>query len=230
MHLIPVGRPLPQWVSRACYWSHSLFLEHDNDPSIFLLPPGSRGGARIPAHFLERISALLPGQHLDELKLWTICIRLAFRDFSGYAHGVEPFVRQFAADTGRTLGFLESAADFAMLLDAVDSSVILSTIPPMLEDDAPSKNLKLIIDMYEAWYENDIANVDQIYVSTPLMKIGELRAAMIDYRNENWVSKIASLLPSSQNTLIVVGAGHLGGDRGLLSLLSRRGIEVTAQN
>jgi uncharacterized protein YbaP (TraB family) len=179
---------------------------------------------------LERISALLPGQQLDELKLWTICIRLAFRDFSGYAHGVEPFVRQFAADTGRTIGFLESAADFAMLLDAVESSVILSTIPPMLEDDAPRKNLKLVTDMYEAWYENDIAKFDQIYVSTPLMKIAELRAAMIDYRNENWVSKIASMLPSSQNTLIVVGAGHLGGDRGLLSLLSRRGIEVTAQN
>jgi uncharacterized protein YbaP (TraB family) len=230
MHLIPVGQPLPQWVSQACHWSHSFFLEHDNDSSIFLRPPGSRDGERTPAHILERISALLPGQQLDELKLWTICIRLAFRDFSGYAHGVEPFVRQFAADTGRTIGFLESAADFAMLLDAVDDSVILSTISPMLEEVAPSNNLKLVTDMYEAWHDNEITKFDQIYVSTALMKIPELRAAMIDHRNEDWVSKIESLLPSSQNTLIVVGAGHLAGDHGLLSLLSRRGIEATAQN
>jgi len=205
-------------------------LEHDNDPSIFLLPPGVRGNAKIPVHILKRISVLLPGQPLDELKLWTICIRLAFRDFSGYAQGVEPFVRKFASDTGRTIGFLESAADFAMLLDAVDRSVILSTMPPMLEDDAPSRNLKLINDMYEAWYENDMVRFDQIYVSTALMKIAELRAAMIGRRNEYWVSKIESLLPNSQNTLIVVGAGHLAGPQGLLSLLRRRGIESIAQN
>ena len=62
------------------------------------------------------------------------------------------------------------------------------------------------------------------------MTIAGLRAAMIDRRNENWVSTIESLLPSSQNTLIVVGAGHLAGDQGLLSLLRRRGIESVAQN
>jgi len=169
------------------------------------------------------------GQHLDELKLWTICIRLAFRDLSGYAQGVESFVRKFAADSGRTIGFLESAADFAMQLDAVDSSAILSTIPPMLEDDSPRRNLKLINDMYEAWYENDTAELDQVYLSTSLMKIAELRAAMIDRRNENWVSKIESLLPNSQNTLIVVGAGHLAGDQGLRSPLGRRGIEPIAE-
>ena len=220
MHLIPAGRALPQWVSRACHWSYSLFLEHDDNPSIFLLPPGSRGGARIPAHIFERISALLPGQQLDELKLWTICIRLAFRDPTGYAQGVEPFVRQFAADTSRTIGFLESAADFEMLLDAVDSSVIFSTMPPMLEDDAPSKNRKLINDMYEAWYENNIAKFDEVYLSTTLMKITELHAAMIDLRNENWVSKIEttkpSLLPMDRfeshegEKSLVCPTGHIG--------------------
>ena len=116
-----------------------------------------------------------------------------------------------------------------MQLDAVDSSAILSTIPPMLEDDSPRRNLKLINDMYEAWYENDTAELDQVYLSTSLMKIAELRAAMIDRRNENWVSKIESLLPNSQNTLIVVGAGHLAGDQGLRSPLGRRGIEPIAE-
>jgi uncharacterized protein YbaP (TraB family) len=75
-----------------------------------------------------------------------------------------------------------------------------------------------------------MAKFDQVYLSTALMKIADLRAAMIDRRNENWVFKIESLLPSSQNTLIIVGAGHLAGDQGLLSLLGRRGIESTAQN
>lgn len=62
------------------------------------------------------------------------------------------------------------------------------------------------------------------------MRIAELRAAIIDRRNETWASKIEGLLPNTQNTLIIVGAGHLAGDHGLLSLLGRRGIGSTAQN
>ena len=129
MHLIPAGRSLPQWVSRACLWSDRLFLEHDNDPSVFVLPPGIPANAKIPSHIWQRVSALLPAQLSDQPKLWTICIRLAFRDPSGYAPGVEQFVRKLAENTGRAIEFLESAADFAMLLDAVNSSVIISTIP-----------------------------------------------------------------------------------------------------
>lgn len=106
------------------------------------------------------------GSYRISHKLWTICIRLAFRDPSGYAPGVEQFVRKLAENTGRAIEFLESAADFAMLLDAVNSSVIISTMPPMLEDDAPRKNLKLVTDMYEAWYGNDAANFHQLYTST----------------------------------------------------------------
>jgi uncharacterized protein len=225
MHLIPAGRPLPMWVPQACQWSHRLFLEHDNDPSIFMLPPGVQARTEIPIDTWQRIEVLLQGQQLDELKLWAICIRLAFRDPTGYAQGVEAFVRNFAAFNGRAIGFLESAADFSTLLDDVDSSLIVSTMPPMLEEEAPRRNLKLINDMYEAWYQSDMETFDRVYLSTALMRITELRAALIDRRNENWVPKIESLLPSSQNTLIVVGAGHLAGDQGIVSLLARRGIE-----
>jgi uncharacterized protein YbaP (TraB family) len=230
MHLIPAGRPLPLWVSPACNWSNRLFLEHDNDPSIFTLPRAHRASADIPAPIWQKVSALLSGRLEDEPKLWTICVRLALRDLTGYALGVEPFARKFAADTDRTIEFLETASDFATLLDAVDSSLILSTMPPLLEDDAPRKNLQLVTDMYDAWYECDAAKFDRIFSSTSLMKIAEIRAAMIDLRNENWVSRIELLLKSDQNTLIIVGAGHLAGDQGLLSLLGQRGIESIAQS
>jgi hypothetical protein len=69
MHLIPAGRPLPMWVPQACQWSHRLFLEHDNDPSIFMLPPGVQARTEIPIDTWQRIEVLLQGQQLDELKL-----------------------------------------------------------------------------------------------------------------------------------------------------------------
>jgi hypothetical protein len=228
MHLLPVGKPLPQWVSPAWKWSERLFLEHDNDPSIFVLPPGIRANARVPDLLWQRISALIPERLLDVPKLWTICMRLAFRDTTGYAPGVEAFIRKLMSDYGRDIEFLESPQDFATLLDAVDSSVILPTILPLLQSDAPRKNLQLVGDMYAAWYENNLEKFNGIFMSTGIMKIAELRAAMIDRRNENWLPKIESLLSSSQNILIIVGAGHVGGDRGLLSLLNRRGITHSA--
>jgi hypothetical protein len=228
MHLVPAGRLLPQWVSRAWEWSERLFLEHDDDPSIFVLPPGIQANAKIPDLLWRRISALIPAKLSDEPKLWTICMRLTFRDTTGYALGVETFIRKLVSDSGRDIEFLESPLDFAALLDAVDSSVILPTILPLLQSDAPRKNLQLVGDIYAAWYENNLEKFNGIFMSTGIMKIAELRAAMIDRRNENWLPKIESLLSSSQNILIIVGAGHVGGDRGLLSLLNRRGITHSA--
>ena len=78
--------------------------------------------------------------------------------------------------------------------------------------------------MYKAWYDNDQATFDSTYAVIPLMKIPELRVAILDHRNETWALYIVQLLPAAQNILVVVGAGHLGGERGLLALLKERGV------
>jgi uncharacterized protein YbaP (TraB family) len=48
----------------------------------------------------------------------------------------------------------------------------------------------------------------------------------IDERNANWIQKIKKLT-ANQSILFAVGAGHLGGEKGVLKLLEKEGFTIT---
>ena len=48
----------------------------------------------------------------------------------------------------------------------------------------------------------------------------------IDERNANWIEKIKKLT-ANQSILFAVGAGHLGGEKGVLKLLEKEGFTIT---
>ena len=50
---------------------------------------------------------------------------------------------------------------------------------------------------------------------------------LIYSRNATWADSLSTLLPEKA-TLVVVGAGHLPGDRGLVQLLRKKGLKVTS--
>jgi hypothetical protein len=45
---------------------------------------------------------------------------------------------------------------------------------------------------------------------------------MLDNRNKNWVIQLREILPE-KNIFIAVGAGHMVGENGLISLLKKEG-------
>jgi uncharacterized protein YbaP (TraB family) len=53
------------------------------------------------------------------------------------------------------------------------------------------------------------------------------QAILLDNRNKNWISQLKKL-PSTQSRFIAVGAGHLVGKMGLISLLRKEGYTVRA--
>lgn len=54
----------------------------------------------------------------------------------------------------------------------------------------------------------------------------EFKKAMLDNRNNNWIGKISEM-SKGQKVFYGVGAGHLGGDQGVISLLKKAGYKVT---
>lgn len=54
----------------------------------------------------------------------------------------------------------------------------------------------------------------------------EEEEALIYQRNADWAKKLPSILHTA-STLVVVGSGHLPGERGLLELLRQAGFDVT---
>ena len=49
---------------------------------------------------------------------------------------------------------------------------------------------------------------------------------MIYSRNDNWVEKLSKEMPAD-SLMVVVGAGHLPGDRGVIAGLRKAGFTVT---
>lgn len=75
-------------------------------------------------------------------------------------------------------------------------------------------------------YKNE--NIEGLYesVNESLKEDPEFKKAILDNRNNNWISKIGEL-SKDQKVFYGVGAGHLGGDQGVISLLRIAGYTVT---
>jgi hypothetical protein len=54
----------------------------------------------------------------------------------------------------------------------------------------------------------------------------ELAERLIYERNSRWASQVEGMLGGDEDVLLVVGAMHLVGERGLPALLAKRGLSV----
>lgn len=83
-----------------------------------------------------------------------------------------------------------------------------------------------LVAMNQAYMNQDIAAL-QKYVEDPEFTAPQVLERMIYHRNHDWVEQLKTILPE-QATFIVVGAGHLPGEQGLIELLQKQGYTLTA--
>jgi uncharacterized protein len=87
------------------------------------------------------------------------------------------------------------------------------------EDDTELK------EMFKAYKSQDLKKLEELLVETDAGMAG-FTDILLYHRNQNWVEKLKSLLPK-KSLLIAVGAGHLPGEKGVISLLRKEGYKVT---
>lgn len=71
-------------------------------------------------------------------------------------------------------------------------------------------------------------NVDEMfsYMKDEGGNLIDFQKDLLDNRNYNWIPKIEELI-KMKKTFIAVGAGHLGGENGVLRLLEKKGYKLT---
>ena len=79
--------------------------------------------------------------------------------------------------------------------------------------------------MINAWRRGDVEALNRS-LRDSFHDFPSLSRRLIDVRNQNWLPKIDGFLRSGQTYFVVVGAGHVGGPNGLLTLLKARGCTV----
>jgi uncharacterized protein len=177
--------------------------------------------------YLRRFFGLLkiPEEKFATLRPWYLAALLQAPQLHGLSPdlGVEGFLmRRAQANSKPTFG-LESLREgvelFSGLTDRQSEAMLLLTFIPAQQRtgaDAP---------MVDAWRRGDADTLARITLDQ-FHDFPSLGERILAARNRNWVPKIDSYLRSGQTYFVVVGAGHMGGPDGLLSLLRARGYQI----
>jgi uncharacterized protein YbaP (TraB family) len=138
-------------------------------------------------------------------------------------HGVEQVIQAKAQAGGKPGCGLETLDGQLGMLDALPADLQAEILMQAIEEAGDIESL--IEPMLAAWRDGDEAGLEQS-LEDDFEGYPELAEALIYRRNERWADQVAGMLEDDESVLVVVGAMHLVGDRGLPSLLRERGYRV----
>jgi uncharacterized protein YbaP (TraB family) len=102
-----------------------------------------------------------------------------------------------------------------------------TTISHMIMDyvNKPEEQQKQTEEMTDVYLKKDIEKMSAMFQDEPSMK-ANIDELLIN-RNKKWIASIEKF-SKLKSTFYAVGAGHLGGNEGVLQLLKNKGYKVTA--
>jgi len=117
---------------------------------------------------------------------------------------------------------LETVEEQLSLFDAVPYRLQAQQLnESLLRQDSLRASLH---DLLEVYRQQDIAKMVDMIEGDNTLK--EISSKLLDDRNHRWIPKLEKEV-QSQPTFIAVGAGHLGGQKGVISLLRKAGYTLS---
>jgi hypothetical protein len=137
--------------------------------------------------------------------------------------GLDKHFYDRARSDGKTVEGFETVDFQVSLFDQMPMSEQDRLLASTLKDiDTEQSNMSKLI---AAWRNGDAPTVEQI-VLADLKGESALYQRVLVSRNKNWMPKIEALFGRSGRAFIVVGAAHLVGPDGLLSMLRAKGYTI----
>lgn len=128
--------------------------------------------------------------------------------------GVDSFYHKKALQQGTNVSFLESVDEQIGFLSAIgegqENEIVAQTLADLetLEQEMP----KLI----SAWRSGDLAALDEAMLKQMRDQYPKVYDSLLVQRNKNWLPQLERMLNDEAVEAVLVGAGHLAGDQGLL--------------
>ena len=139
---------------------------------------------------------------------------------------MEQVIMEEAKQNNKRIKGLETMAYQAGILDSIPYKIQAQQLVSYINDagsgDKEDKGMK---DMFDAYKEQDLKKLEKLMVETDAGLAG-FTDILLYQRNRNWVNKLKDLMPR-KSLVVAVGAGHLPGEKGLISLLRKAGFTVT---
>ena len=172
----------------------------------------------------------LPVEMFQAMKPWMVMLTVAALD--AQKAGLDPSLgldKHFydrAKAAGKAVVGLETAESQIDRLDSMSADLQEQLLRSSLSESETTKNsLKTIVS---AWRRGDGASLEKTLLSDFTQYPAAYRSLIVE-RNNNCMPQIEACLARPQPCLVVVGAAHLVGPDGLLTLLQRKGYKIEQQ-
>jgi len=139
--------------------------------------------------------------------------------------GIDRYFLNKARNNKKPVHQLETAeAQMELLLSFSNDDLILKHTVISLDDMDAMFN-----EIINAWKSGDTGKIEAVMLTEQLNENPEFESLfkrLFDDRNVMMAKKIEKMLHLTKNYFVVVGAGHLVGDMGIVSLLKNKGYKV----
>lgn len=182
-------------------------------------------------HLNEAASRLnIPIEMLNRQKPWLVSMTLSAQalNHSGYSEalGIDlHFLTQ--AQREKKIIELEGVAWQIALFDQLTAQEQAAMLEETLQE---LHNGKAFFErMFDAWKRGDAAAIQGVIDESTLKSANaaRLNTLMITDRNHSMTTALEKLANQGGHYFVVVGAGHLTGNEGIINLLKKRGYQVT---
>lgn len=170
----------------------------------------------------------MPAQAFDKLETWAAAFLLLGVQFQNLgldpASGVESVLKKQFKAGGKPIGELETNAEQLGFFDTLSEDAQRKFLADVLENPASMK--QQFAFMLDAWSRGDVKGIADSF-NSDLGDAPELKDVLLVRRNANWARWVKGRLDQPGTVLIAVGAGHLAGDKSVVTMLQNQGVKVT---
>jgi len=172
-------------------------------------------GSMLPFSMLETYKPMLAASTIEQGSL--PCDNTAM---------MEQVIMEEAKKYDKKIKGMETMAYQAGVLDSIPYKLQAEQLVSYIDSEGKgTEEDKQMKEMFEAYKKQDLKKLEALMVETDA-GMSAFTDILLYHRNANWVKKIKPILPD-KSLLIAVGAGHLPGEKGLISLLRKEGYTIT---
>jgi uncharacterized protein YbaP (TraB family) len=183
------------------------------------------GRARLAAILVKN---KMPAGALDRFRPFFASVTLASLQFGamgmGAEQGAEAVIRRAMKGGNKQLGAVETVDEQFALLNALPEAEQLRILESTLKEEGSMS--KEITSMLDAWNRGDAKAVAKSIQQSD-KESPSLYKLMFTDRNARWAKWVDQRLARPGTVFMAVGAGHLAGDRSLVTLLKKSGHQVS---
>lgn len=231
---------LPQKAINALEATDQLYLELDmDDPSLqqsmmqeMKMKDGKTMTSLVSAEDFKIVDAFLvkqlgfSAQMLNTFKPFMVSAMLYPKMIDCEMQSVEQKLIDVTKEQKEEVFGLESVAEQMKVFDAIPYEIqmkeLVKTAKTDLEKD--KKEMELFMKIYKSEDINAMYEATQESENEITSKFEEI---LLSNRNKNWIP-IIEKVAKEKTTFFGVGAGHLGGEMGVIQLLRKKGYKVEA--